>query len=347
MLHLVWSPDVNLLEEGIQACAADLKKRIPALKEFRIDPDEMPLEEIPARLRSQNLFGDVYLYLLPLLGKEHAEAGLFNNLLEWIQAGDHRHAFLFGVVEPFKHPLWEHLATTGRLHKVEAIRKEEDWQKFGGGVVDRFLSGKKLRLSTEARRQLLHRCHLNPARLNSELAKLGDYASGEIIQAGDVERIVGDEYHEDFALLNAIQTRDPRALRKEMRRMLEEPDKSPDMILSTLAGELRLYLLLKSVLPPGERVLDQHQFLQRVYPRLKVMEKDFAAVEERYGRRLKSGYALFHVYKAVAQYSAEDLKRLLAAISEANIRLRQGVPVDHLLSRVVFALAPRPQTTRS
>ena len=128
--------------------------------------------------------------------------------------------------------------------------------------------------------------------------------------------------------------------------MMEEPDKSPDMILSTLAGELRLYLLLKSVLPPGEGALDQRQFLQRVYPRLKEMEKDFAAVEERYGRRLKNGYALFHVYKAAAQYSTGDLKQILGTISEANIRLRHGVPVDHLLSRVVFALGLRPKAAR-
>ena len=59
-------------------------------------------------------------------------------------------------------------------------------------------------------------------------------------------------------------------------------------------------------------------------------------------------YVTWRNYYTVGDESLDaQHKQILGTISEANIRLRQGVPVDHLLSRVVFALAPRPQTTRS
>lgn len=335
-----------MLAEGLQAVAAYLKKRVQALKEYRIDPEETDISEVPARLKSLNMFGDAYLYVVPNLTKKRFDRLFFDELLGWAQAGEHRHALAIGVTEPFDHPLWAFLENHGRIHKVEVIRKEDDWQEFGGGVIDRFLAQRDLRIAPDARKELLHRCYLNPARLKSELSKLADYASGGSVGRKDVERIVGDEFYEEYALVKALQERDPAGLRKEMRRLMEEEGR-PDMILAVLANEVRFYLLLKSVLPPEEQVLDNKQFVNHIYPKLKPFEKEFGAVDERYARRMKNGWALFHAYKALSHYTPAHLKRLLKAVSDANIRLRQGVPVEDLLARIVFTLGPKPKATRA
>ena len=345
MLHLIWSAEESLLQEQVQAVLADLKKKNPGLKEFRIDPDETELSEIPVRLRSLNLFGEASAYFIPLLDKKRFDAAFFDALLSWGQGAEHHHAFVFGVLDPFDHPLWTFLENRGRLHKVEAVRKEEEWRSFGEEVINRFLDQKGIRMAPEARRELLHRCYMNPERLKSELGKLCDFVPAHTIDRTAVERMVNDEFYEDYALLKALQERDARILHREMRRRMEEAG-SPDMILATLANEVRFYLLLKSVLPPEEQVLDNRQFVNQIFPKLKPYEKEFAAVDERYARRMKNGWALYHAYKALAHYSARQLRQLLQAVSRANVRIRQGVKSEELLSQLVFILGPKPKGSR-
>jgi DNA polymerase III delta subunit len=338
MLHCVVAPELPILLEKVQGVLAALRQRKPDLKEHRLDP-EGDLAEVPAKLKSINLFGDTYAYYLPWLDAKRFDPGLFNDLLAWAKAGEFHHAFVFGVTEEFDHPLWDWLEGHALLHRSGAVRKEEEWREFGGEVVDRVLAARGKRLAPDARREILHRCFLNPERLRSELEKVCDYAPGATVDLAAVRKVVGDEHFEEFGLLRALQERDARALLKEVNRQIDRGEPVPK-VLAALASELRFYLLLKSAIPKEEQMLDQRGFMQRIYPKLQPLAKPFGAVEEKYGRRFKSAWGLYHVYAAVAKYSLRDLVRLMKALAKANLMTREGVDPHELMHELVFLLGP-------
>jgi len=338
MLQCVLAPDLPVLMEKVQGVLAGMREHRPDLKEYRVDP-EGELAEIPARLKSTNLFGDAYVYYLPWLDAKRFDPGFFNDLLAWAQGGEFHHAFVFGVTEEFDHPLWDYLEGHSRLHRTGAVRKEDEWRAFGGEVVDRVLAARGKRLAPDARRELLHRCFLNPDRLRSEMEKLCDFVAGATVDLAAVRRVVGDEHFDEFGLSHALQERDARGLLKEINRQLDGRE-APPKILGMLASELRFYLLLKSAIPKEDQVLDQRQFVQRIFPKLQPLEKSFAAVEEKYGRRFKNAWGLYHAYKAIAKYTRRDLVRLMKSLAHANLMIREGVDPHELMHEIVFLMGP-------
>ena len=338
MLHCVVAPELPVLLEKVQGLLAGLREKKPDLKEYRVDP-EGELAEIPARLKSTNLFGDAYIYYLPFLEAKRFDAGFFNDLLAWAQEAEHHHAFVFGVTEEFDHPLWDFLEGHSRLHRTGAVRKDEEWREFGGEVIERVLAARGKRLAPDARRELLSRCFLNPDRLRSELQKLCDYVAGATVDLAAVRKVVGDEHFEEFGLLRALQERDARGLLKETTRQLDRGEPVPK-ILAAMASELRLYLLLKASISKEDQVLDQRGFVQKIYPKLQPLAKSFALVEEKYGRRFKSAWGMQHLYMAIAKYSRRDLIRLMNALAHANLKTREGVDPHELMHEIVFLLGP-------
>lgn len=338
MIHCVLAADLPILMEKVQGILAELRAIKPGLKEFRVDEDG-ELSEIPARLRSINLFGDTCAYYLPCLDAERFDDGFFSELLAWAQEAEHHHAFVFGVTEEFDHPLWDFLEGHSRLRRVGPVRKDEEWRLFGGEVLDRVLAAREKRLAPDARRELLRRCFLNTDRLRSELEKLCDFVAGASIDLAAVRKVVGDEHFEEFGLLRALQERDARGLLKEINRQLDRGE-APPKILGALASELRLYLLLKSAIPKEDQVLDQRGFMQKIFPKLQAQAKAFGSVEEKYGRRFKSAWGAYHMYMAIAKYSRHDLVRLMKALAHANLKIREGVNAKELMYELVFVLGP-------
>jgi hypothetical protein len=338
MLHCVLAPDLPVLMEKVQGVLGGLRMRKADLKTYRVDA-ETDLSEIPARLKSINLFGDAYIYYLPWLDAARFDAGFFSELLAWAQGGEFHHAFVFGVTEPFDHPLWEFLEGRARLHKAGAVRKEEEWAEFGGEVVERVLAARGRRIAGDARKELLKRCFLNPDRLRSETEKLCDYVPGEAIALAAVEKVVGDEHFDEYGLSHALQERDPRRLLKEIGRQLDRGD-PPPRILGALASELRFYLLMKAAIPKEDQVLDPRQFVQRIFPKIQPLAKSFAAVDDKYGRRFKNPWGLAHAYRAIARYTRRDLVRLMKALAHANLMTREGVNPRELMHEIAFLLGP-------
>lgn len=338
MIHCVLAPELPVLLEKVQGILAGMREKKPDLKEYRVDP-EGELAEIPTRLKSANLFGDAYVYYLPCLEADRFDAGFFNDLLAWAQEPEHHHAFVFGVTETFDHPLWDFLEGHSRLHRSGAVRKEEEWREFGGEVIDRVLAARSKRLAPDARRELLSRCFLNPDRLRSELQKLCDYVAGPAVDLASVRKVVGDEHFDEYGVSHALQERDAPALLREINRQLDRGE-PPPKLLGMLAAELRFYLLLKAAIPKADQVLDQRQFVQHLFPKLQPLGKSFAAVEEKYGRRFKNAWGLYHTYRAITRYTRRDLVRLMKALAHANLMTREGVDPHELMHEIVFLLGP-------
>jgi len=236
-------------------------------------------------------------------------------------------------VDP-KSPLVKVIREQGRLieRKVAARLRDLDVS----GLVAETLKPFKKRLAPGAEDLLKDRCGGNMRLVQSELEKLALYAEGEVIQAADVDLLVGRSREEEFLeLSNALQQRDLRAAVRYAEDALGQGS-SPLQLLGAVASILRTLLAHHDRLTRisrGRPARGFEDFKARVYPRI---EEESAADEQ----RPPHPWAAFLGMQAAARYERKDLLDALVACADADLALKSSGNGKLVIERLLWQVCP-------
>jgi len=223
----------------------------------------------------------------------------------------------------------------GRLieRKVATRIKELDISE----AVQEILAPFKKTLSSDAEALLKDRCGANMRALQMELEKLALHAEAPVIEAADVEQLVGRSREEEFLeLSNALQQRDLEAALAYVADAMQQ-GAPPLLVLGAVASILRTLLLNHDRLvrlargrPP--RYFDE--FKSRVFP---AIVKETAAD----GQRPPHPYAAFVGIQAAGRYERGELLGALAACAEADVALKSSGNGKLVLERLLWSVCRR------
>jgi len=234
-----------------------------------------------------------------------------------------------------KNPLVKIASERGRLieRKVATRLKELDVSE----VVQEVLAPFKKKLSSDAEALLKDRCGANMRALQMELEKLALHAEGPVIEAADVEQLVGRSREEEFLeLSNALQQRDLEAALAYVADAMQQ-GVHPLQVLGAVASILRTLLLnhdrlVRLARGRAPRYFDE--FKSRVFPAiLKETTAD--------GQRPPHPYAAFVGIQAAGRYERGELLGALASCAEADVALKSSGNGRLVLERLLWSVCRR------
>jgi DNA polymerase III subunit delta len=223
----------------------------------------------------------------------------------------------------------------GRLieRKVAARLKDLDVSE----AVQEVLAPLKKRLSSDAEALLKDRCGANMRALQMELEKLALHAEGPVIEAADVEQLVGRSREEEFLeLSNAFQQRDLEAALAYVADAIQQ-GAPPLLVLGAVASILRTLLLnhdrlVRLARGRVPRYFDE--FKSRLFP---AILKETAAD----GQRPPHPYAAFVGIQAAGRYERGELLGALASCAEADVALKSSGNGKLVLERLLWSVCRR------
>lgn len=236
-------------------------------------------------------------------------------------------------VDP-KNPLVKAIRDQGRLieRKVAARLRDLDVAEMVAQTLRPF----KKRLGSGAEDLLKDRCGANMRLLQSELEKLALYAEGPVIQAADVNLLVGRSREEEFLeLSNALHQRDLAAAVRYVENALGQGSQ-PLQLLGAIASILRTLLAHHdrlSRIGRGRPPRGFDDFKARVYPQI---EEESAADEQ----RPPHPWAAFLGMQAAARYQRADLFDGLVACADADLALKSSGSGKLVIERLLWKLCP-------
>ncbi|HKD43155.1 MAG TPA: DNA polymerase III subunit delta [Myxococcaceae bacterium] len=237
-------------------------------------------------------------------------------------------------VDP-KNALVKIASERGRLieRKVATRLKELDVSE----AVQEVLAPFKKRLSNDAEALLKDRCGANMRALQMELEKLALHAEGPVIEAADVEQLVGRSREEEFLeLSNALQQRDLEAALAYVADAMQQ-GVHPLQVLGAVASILRTLLLnhdrlVRLARGRAPRYFDD--FKSRVFP---AIVKEITAD----GQRSPHPYAAFVGIQAASRYERGELLGALASCAEADVALKSSGNGRLVLERLLWSVCRR------
>lgn len=221
---------------------------------------------------------------------------------------------------------------------TKAARDEQ--QGVLAAIVDQTLRGFGKRLEPRALPLLLDRVGFSPVAVAMETEKLA-LATGDAktITIDDLNAMVGRTREEAlFELNNAVAGRDLAGALAILAR-LRENGMHPLAMVSGLRNFLRRLLLLRVLIDqPGldyREGLSFAAFQKGVLPHLSALEQ-FAALFGKKGR-LPHPFAVYSSLQQAERFSLVELKNALAALLEAEFRLKgSGLPDFLVLEHLLF-----------
>ena len=194
-------------------------------------------------------------------------------------------------------------------------------------------------MAPDAARLLVSRAGRDARLLASELSKLASYVGDRSkIEAQDVLDLVPQTVGEDyFALSNALEARDLRALLKALEDEIER-DSAPLRVLAGLAASVRGLLTMRAQLgaagvKPG---LAFPEFERRVFPAI-------ALADRAAGRKPSHPFRAFKRAEACQRYGRDELAQAMVLLAEADIGMKRGMDGQAWLTRLCFRLGAPPR----
>ncbi len=234
-------------------------------------------------------------------------------------------------VDP-KNPLVKAVRDRGRLieRKVATRLKDLDLS----AAVQEVLVPFKKRLGSGAEALLKDRCGGNMRLLQMELEKLALHADGPVIEASDVDRLIGRSREEEFLeLSNALQQRDLEGALRYVTDALEQ-GVHPLPVLGAIASILRTLLVSHDRLvrlARGRPPRYFEDFKSRVFPAI-------AKEAEADALRPPHPYAAFLGLQAAGRYQRSDLLEALASCAEADVSLKSSANGRLVLERLLWSI---------
>jgi DNA polymerase-3 subunit delta len=231
-----------------------------------------------------------------------------------------------------KSPLVKLARESGRVveRKVASRLKELDLSELAAEVLRPF----KKRLGRGAEDRLKDRCGGNMRLVQSELEKLALYVEGTLIEAEDVEALVGRSREEEFLeLSDALQKRDLKAALRYAEDAAGQGTHGLQLlgaIASVVRGLLENQERLER-LGRGSAPRSFDDFKARIWPAL---EKE--AKEEK--GRAPHPYAAFLGMQAAARHGREGLLRSLVACAEADLALKSSAVSKLVIERLLWTV---------
>jgi len=234
-----------------------------------------------------------------------------------------------------KNPLVKIARERGRLieRKVATRLKDLDISE----AVQETLAPFKKRLSSDAEALLKDRCGANMRALQMELEKLALHAEGPVIEAADVEQLVGRSREEEFLeLSNALQQRDLEAALAYVADAMQQGAPAL-LVLGAVASNLRTLLLnhdrlVRLARGRAPRYFDE--FKSRLFP---AIVKETTAD----GQRPPHPYAAFVGIQAAGRYERGELLGALASCAEADVALKSSGNGKLVLERLLWSVCRR------
>lgn len=246
------------------------------------------------------------------------------------------HALVLATSEVEAKSPWLKLAKDqGHLVERKVASKLKDFDL--GELAEEFLRPFKKKLGRGAEEKLKDRIGSNVRLLQSELEKLAVHASGAVIEAADVELLVGRAREEEFLeLSDALQKRDLTAALRYVEDAQQQGVHGlqllgavASIVRNLLENQSRLQRFAKGV-PP--RSFDD--FKHRVFVHVE---------EEAKARKGKAPhpYAAFLGMQAAARFGAKDLLKGLVACAEADLSLKSSANGKLVLERLLWTLCAK------
>jgi DNA polymerase-3 subunit delta len=237
-------------------------------------------------------------------------------------------------VDP-KNPLVKVVRERGRLieRKVASRLKDLD---LSDAVLE-ILRPFKKRLGANVEQLLKDRCGGNMRLLQAELEKLALHAEGDVIEASDVDLLVGRSREEEYLeLSNALQQRDLESALRYVSDALGQ-GAPPLLVLGATASIVRTLLISHDRLVRygrGRTPRYFEEFKSRVFPKI---EEEAAAAEQ----RPPHPYAAFVGMQAAARYERGELLNALASCAEADLSLKSSGNARLVLERLLWNVCER------
>lgn len=246
------------------------------------------------------------------------------------------HALVIAASEvDARNPLVKFAKENGRVleRKVAAKLKDVDLKELAADVLAPF----KKRLGVGAEAKLKDRCGGNMRLIQSELEKLALYCEGPVIEAMDVEAIVGRVREEEFLeLSDALQKRDLAAALVYLNDALGNGSHGlqllgavASIVRSLLEARDRVDRLAKGVAP---RSYDS--FKSAIFP---AVEREIREVKGEKAR-MPHPYAAFLASQAAGRYGRGDLIESLRQCAEADLSLKSGGSSRLVLERLLWTV---------
>lgn len=232
-----------------------------------------------------------------------------------------------------KSPLVKLAREQGRVveRKVAGRHKDLDLSELVLEVLRPF----KKRLGAGAEERLKDRCGNNMRLVQSELEKLALYVEGTVIEAEDVEAVVGRAREEEFMeLSDALQKRDLKAAMRYLDDAMGNGGAHGLQLLGAVASVVRGLLENADRLerfgrgsPP--RTFDD--FKARIWPHVEREAKEDKG-------RAPHPYASFMGMQAAAKHGRQGLLRSLVACAEADLALKSSAAGKLVLERLLWTV---------
>jgi DNA polymerase-3 subunit delta len=193
------------------------------------------------------------------------------------------------------------------------------------------------RMSPEAGRVLVGRAGEDARLLTQELEKLAAYVGErDEITPHDVRELVAQVAGDDFfAVSNALEARDPRALIEAIGNEIDAGG-APLRVLGGLASSIRGMLATRAQLAllGAERPMSFQEFERRVLPTL--AEADRAA-----GRKAGHPFRAYKRAEASLRYGLGELAQALGWLAEADLGIKTGTDARIWLERIALRLGSK------
>ncbi|MCI0569781.1 MAG: DNA polymerase III subunit delta [Myxococcaceae bacterium] len=231
-----------------------------------------------------------------------------------------------------KNPLVKLARESGRVveRKVASKLKELDLTALTTEV----LRPLKKRLGAGAEERLKDRCGGNMRLVHSELEKLALYVEGSVIEAEDVELLVGRAREEEYMeLADALQRRDLQAALRYVEDAMGHGSHGLQL-LGAVASVVRGLLENQDRLDRharGSAPRSYDDFKTRVWPGI---ERE--AKEEK--GRAPHPWGAFQGMQAAARYGRQGLLRSLVACAEADLALKSSAGGKLVLERLLWTV---------
>ncbi len=335
MLFCFQAKEEERLDYEIEKFLEGFLKENLDLKIHKISEEE--IDEIPLKITTPNLFGEKFLYYIPLIDKNKLNLRFLDSLEKIYREKAMLHFFVFGVVEIPKHSIWKNLEEGQRFFSFETIKYDKEWSLLSNEIIENVLKRNKKLMDYNGKNLIKLMCKGDPLRLKREMEKLCIYSNKEKIDLEAVKKLVDEEGSESFGLKNAIEKRDGKIYFDQIRKLLREGE-PPILIFSILSKEIRFLIILKSILKKEDTILSRDNFIQKIYPQLKEKMERINKLEENYLPRIKNPNALFYSYDALTNYDLKELIELQQKINDYNLNIREGYEAEELLYSFGFQL---------
>lgn len=330
MIFCFYAKEEERLYYEIENFLEDFSRQNPEIKLYKISEEEK--EEALIKLKTNNLFGEKFLYYCPLIEISESKKGFLDRLMEVYDKKEMAHFFLFGILKEISHQLFAKLQKNQRFYYFETIKFDKEWSKLSNDIIDEILKKNNKTISYDAKIILKERCKGEPIRLKKELEKICLYVGKEKIETEIIKKMCDEESSEAYGLKKSIEKKDPKHYLEQIRKLIREGE-PPILILSILSKEIKFLIILKGLLRKEDTILSREQFIQKIFPYLQEKIKNISLLEENYTNRFKNPNALYYSYEALNNYELEELIELQKKINEYNLNIREGYdPVDLIYS---------------